>query len=53
MGCLPQSGEIMIVVLGWQVYETRIPRFECNHAVEEKELFLEIGLLCSYNTANS
>ena len=42
MGCLPQSGEIMIVVLGWQVYETRILRFECNHAVEEKELFLGV-----------
>ena len=36
MECLPQSGEMMIVVLGWKVYETRIPRFECNHAVEEK-----------------
>jgi hypothetical protein len=44
---------MMIFVLGRQVYESRNPRLKViMHAVEEKELVLKIGLLCSY-PANS
>jgi hexokinase len=43
---------MMIAVLGRQVYETRNPRFEGNHAVEENKLVMKIGLLFSY-PANS
>jgi hypothetical protein len=44
---------MMIFVLGWQVDETRNPRFEGNQACSGgKELVLKIGLLCSY-PANS
>ena len=47
---------MMIFVLGRQLYESRNPRLKvsmhADDAVEEKELVLKIGLLCSY-PANS